>query len=245
MRTIPTLLAAVLATAPTAALAQRGPSTAHFFAGGTVGVAQPAGEFADHIDNGFGLAGHVLYRPDSRGVFGLRLEGGFVNYGRESRPVALSSTVGGRISVDLNTTNDILFVGIGPQLGMPSGRFRPYLNGTVGMAYFVTGSSLRGDRDGDSFASTTNYDDAALSFGGAAGTYVSIRGGRLPIALDLGIRYQRTGSVSYLVEGGISDRPDGTIAVSPIDSDTELLTFQVGVSAALGRRERDGRGVRR
>ena len=242
MRTLPLLLAA-LAAAPTIAAAQRDDRPSHFFAGGALGVAQPAGDFADHIETGFGIAGHALYRPDTDGIFGLRLEGGYVNYGRESRAVPLSPTVGGRISVDLNTTNDILFLGIGPQLGMPSGRLRPYVNGTVGMAYFVTGSSLRGDRDNDTFASTTNYDDAALSWGGGAGSYLALRTGRLPIALDLGVRYQRTGSVSYLAEGGIVDRPDGTIAFSPIRTETELLTFQIGVTAAIGRdRDRDDDG---
>ena len=54
--------------------AQRDERPAHFFAGGSLGVAQPAGDFADHIENGFGLAGHLLYRPDSNGIFGLRLD---------------------------------------------------------------------------------------------------------------------------------------------------------------------------
>jgi hypothetical protein len=239
MRTLPLLLAAI-AAAPTAALAQRDGPPAYFFAGGTLGVAEPAGELADHVETGYGITGHVLFRPYPEGFFGLRLDGGYVNYGRESRDVMLSPTVGGRITVDLNTSNDILFFGVGPQLGLPSGRVRPYVNGSVGLAYFVTGSSLRGD-DEDAFANTTNYDDSAFSWGGGAGTYVALRTGRLPIALDLGVRYQRTGSVSYLAEGGIVDRPDGSIALFPIQSDTELLTFQVGVTAAIGRsHDRDG-----
>ena len=237
MRTVPLLLAALVA-APTAALAQREGPPAYFFAGGTLGVAEPAGELADHVETGFGITGHVLFRPYAEGFFGLRLDGGYVNYGRESRDVMLSPTIGGRITVDLRTSNDILFFGVGPQLGLPTGRVRPYLNGSVGMAYFVTGSSLSGADSDLSFANTTNYDDSVFSWGGGAGAYVALRTGRLPIALDLGVRYQRTPDVSYLAEGGIEDRPDGSIALFPIQSDTELLTFQVGVTAAIGR----GRG---
>jgi hypothetical protein len=116
------------------------------------------------------------------------------------------------------------------------------VNGTVGVAYFFTGSSLRGDRDGNRFANTTNYDDTALSYGAGAGTYLVLGGGRLPVALDLGVRYQRTPAVSYLSKGGITDYPDGSITVSPNRGPTELLTFQLGVTAALGRRDHGRKG---
>ena len=234
MRTLPLLLAALVA-APNAAPAQRDGPPAYFFAGGTLGVAEPAGELADHVETGYGITGHVLFRPYPEGFFGLRLDGGYVNYGRESRDVLLSSTVGGRISVDLNTTNDIVFLGIGPQIGVPGDRVQPYVNGMVGVAYFTTSSSLRGELDDESFANTTNYDDAVLSYGGGAGLYVPLRTGRAPISLDLGVRYHRNRDVSYLREGGITDNPDGSITLHPIRSDTDLLTFHVGVSIGISR----------
>lgn len=231
----------LLVTTP--ALAQRRDDvTPHLFVGASLGVAEPTGEFADYVDTAFGAEGHFLARP-GRGQLALRIDGGYVNYGREHRSVMLSPTVGGRVTVDLNTTNDILFLGAGPQIGVPGDRLQPYVNGTVGLAYFTTSSSLRGDRDDESFANTTNYDDATLSYGAGAGLYVPLRRGSAPISLDLGVRFHRSADVSYLREGDITDNPDGTISVFPVESDANLFTFQLGVSAALRRSgDRDGDG---
>ena len=234
--------AALLLAGASAAVAQeaRDPDAPpRFYLGGNLGLASPSGEFADHVGNGLGLDGHLLFRPDPRGLFSLRLDAGYVNYGRESRPVPISPTVGGRITVDLTTNNDIFFVGIGPQLGAPGSRIQPYVNGSVGVAYFVTGSSLSGDRDNESFANTTNYDDGTIAYGAGAGVYVPLRRGRTPIVLDLSVRYHRNGRVSYLTEGGIRDNPDGSITLSPITSDANLLTFQVGITGGLRDRECD------
>ena len=226
---------------------RRDGSPPHAFIGGTLGVAEPTGEFADYVDTSFGLDAYFLARPGS-GPVALRVDGGYVNYGRESRNVMLSPTIGGRIGVDLNTTNDIAFLGVGPQIGVPGERLQPYVHGTVGVAYFSTTSSLRGERDDESFGSTTNHDDAVFSYGAGAGLYVPLRTGRAPISLDAGVRYHRNRDVQYLREGGIVDNADGTISIFPVQSDADLFTFQVGVSIALRRGDRDGddeRGRRR
>jgi hypothetical protein len=242
MRIVPTLLTAALVAAPSTALAQSRAALPHFYAGGTLGVAQPTGTFGDHAETGFGGGAHLIYRPDARGIMGLRLDGGFVNYGHEARRVSLDG-VGDRVQLRLNTDNNIAFGSIGPQVGMPSGRIRPYANAFVGASYFFTGSSLSGKDQDSGFGNTTNYDDVALSYGIGGGTYVVLKGGRLPVALDLGVRYHRTAPVSYLAKGGITDHPDGSITVSPNRSTTELLSFQVGGTVALGHRDqRRGRG---
>lgn len=242
MRTRPaSLLALLLLATQLPAHAQRrgerdGPPRA--FAGGTLQVGEPVGEFRDHVDTGFGIGGHFLYALDRAGGVGLRVDGGMINYGNEHRTVPLSSTIGGRITADLTTSNNILLLGAGPQLMLPTGRLRPYAFGTAGIAYFVTESSLRGDRGGDVFATTNNFDDLTFAFGGGAGLYIPLRRGRTPISVDVGARFQRNGQARYLREGSIRDNPDGTISFTPIESETDLLTFQVGLSAGLGRKNR-------
>lgn len=211
--------------------------------GGLAAVgALPQGEFADSVDVGFGLAGHFVYQLDRGGLLGLRLDGGFVNYGHETQRVPLSSTVGGRVLVDLTTTNNIFFVGAGPQLGVPTGRLRPYANGSVGIAYFQTESSVEGTRSDEPFASTTNFDDLTFAYGGAAGLYVPLRTGETPISLDVGVRYHDNGRARYLREGSIRDDRDGSVTFQPIESEANLVTFHVGVSVAL--RSHDDRGDR-
>lgn len=250
------LALASLAAAPLSAQAfpRSGPlGPPRAFAGLTGIVALPQGEFADSVDVGFGVAGHFVYRLDRSGLLGIRVDGGFVNYGHETQRLPLSSTLGGRVLVDLTTTNNIFFFGAGPQLAVPDGRLRPYVNGSVGLAYFQTESSVEGTRTDESFLSTTNFDDLTFAYGGAAGLYIPLRQGDAPISLDLGVRYHDNGRAQYLREGSIRDNPDNTISFEPIESEANLVTFHVGVSVALRDRDderrdgprRDGRRRRR
>jgi opacity protein-like surface antigen len=204
-----------------------------WYAGGDFTFAHPEGEFHDFVRQGFGGGAHVIRKLDRAGIVGLRLDGGFVVYGSEHQRVALSPTVGGRIQVDLNTTNNIAFVGVGPQVGLPNGLLRPYVNGFAGVSYLFTESSLQGTSSGETFASTTNYHDATFSWGGGAGVYVPVRRGASPISIDAGLRYHNNGQARYLREGDIHDNPDNTITVTPVRSDTDLLTFHLGVSVGI------------
>jgi opacity protein-like surface antigen len=205
------------------------------YAGGAFSVAAAQGEFRDHVDGAFGGQMHYLHRLDRTGLLGIRIDGGMLIYGYERYRVPLSSTIGGRILVDVNTSNNIAYLGIGPQLGLPDGRLRPYVNGFAGVSYIFTGSSVEGSSDHHAFANTTNFDDWAFSYGGGAGVYVPLRGGASPVSLDLGMTYRRNGEAEYLLEGGIRDNPDGSITLFPVRSRTDMLTFQLGVSVGISR----------
>ena len=204
------------------------------YLGGELAVARPQGEFHDFVDAGFGGGLHYLLRADRDGWLGLRVDASILNYGHERQRVLLSNTIGGRIAVDLNTDNNIAFVGVGPQIGLPTGRFRPYANGFVGLSYIFTESSVGGTRSGETFASTTNYDDASFAYGGGVGLYIPVsrRGGR-PVSIDAGLQYRHNGQADYLLEGGITDHPDGSITLDPIRSQTNLVNFHVGVSVGV------------
>lgn len=208
------------------------------YAGAGFAYGRPQGEFRDYVKQGFGGDVHFLYQPGARGPLALRVDASFLNYGNERMRVPLSPTIGGRILVDVNTSNNIAFLGIGPQLGVPDGRLRPYVGGFVGVSYLFTESSVQGRNDDLDFARTTNYDDATFSWGGRGGVYVPLRGGPSPISLDLGAVYHANGEASYLREGDIRDLPDGVIELSPSSSDTDLLTFRVGVTVGIPRSDR-------
>ena len=203
------------------------------YLGGELMVAQPQGEFADYVDNGWGGGIHYLLRLDRDGWVALRADASLLNYGHERQRVLLSPTVGGRVSVDLTTDNNIAFFGIGPQVGVPTGALRPYVNGFAGVSYIFTESSVGGTSSGESFASTTNFDDASFAYGGGAGLYVPLSRRRNPVSLDLGVTYRHNGAAEYLRHGDITDNPDGSITLHPVFSETNLLTFHVGVSVGL------------
>src|SRR3954470_19644802 len=58
-----------------------GPSRSYL--GGELTFAEPQGEFADFVDEGWGGGLHYLLRLDRNGWFGLRADASLLNYGHE------------------------------------------------------------------------------------------------------------------------------------------------------------------
>ena len=204
------------------------PSTT--FLGLDLMAAQPVGEFDKYIDVGGGIGAHLIQQLDPHGIAALRVDLGFVVYGSETKRVPLAP----RIEAEVNTDNTIFLAGVGPQLMVPSGRFRPYVTGAVGLAYFSTSSSISGvDATSEHLLNTTNFDDATFAWSGAGGLYIPVRHGARPISIDLGVRYHQNGVARYLREGSIQDNPDNTYTVTPIRSQANLLTYHLGVTFGL------------
>ncbi len=197
-------------------------------------VGQPRGAFDRYVAEGYGVAAHGLYRLDAQGALAVRLDGGALNYGRETLRLPLSGRPGGgRVQLDLTTTNNIFWLGVGPQLMAPRGVVRPYVHGTAGLTYFATTSSVRG-RGGASepLAEDTNYGDTRFAWAGGGGVLVPVyRTARTLVFADLGVQYRDSGrDVRYLREGGIRDLPDGGVELDVIRSRADMLTWHLGVS---------------
>jgi hypothetical protein len=195
--------------------------------------ASPTGEFASNIDRGFGIGAAAIVPVAGDGVFSLVLDGGFINYGNERREVCISATVGCRIRVDLNTSNNIFFLGFGPQLAITAGPVTPYIRGTAGLSYFGTHSSLSGTREQQSFASTQNHDDVVFSLGAGSGLRIDLPVSRVPVQLTLGARYHANGQAEYLRRGDIQDLPDGSIVLNPQRTEANLVSYHLGVTVGL------------
>ncbi|MGH7544727.1 MAG: hypothetical protein ACREKI_00930 [Gemmatimonadota bacterium] len=200
------------------------------FAGGGLGLAVPVGEFQEFVNLGGGLGGFFLYNFDDRRIFGLRVDGGFIVYGSETTRRPLLPL----IDVEVTTRNAIVMLDIGPQLTFPAGRVQPYVNATVGFSYFVTTSSVRGSSSTESFAETTNFDDFTFAWQSGTGLWITLSRGKNPVLLDLSARYVGNGRVRYLREGSIDENPDGSITITPIESETNLWFIQVGVAVGVG-----------
>lgn len=246
-----TALAFALLATPSIAASQRepkeeipteahklGPATANgeprFQAGFSLNAAQTLGDFHNYVKSGVGVAGHAMYRVGSQGALALRIDGGFLNYGNETIRLPLSTQPGGgRVGLDVTTSNNIFWLGVGPQLMVPAGPVRPYVNATAGFSYFATSSSVKGSSDiGGSFANDVNFDDAPFSWGGGSGVLIPVsHRERSLVFIDIGARYHNNGtSVHYLREGGIHDLPGGAIQFDPIRSRADMITWHVGVS---------------
>jgi hypothetical protein len=193
-------------------------------------VAQPVGEFADFVDAGFGGTLHVIVPVERTGTLGLRVGLDYIVYGHESEHTSYAG-----FPLEVTTSNNILAANVGVQVTAPSGPLRPYLSGTVGLGYFFTQSSLSGRYSGESFDSRTNYEDLTYAWTGGAGLYVPLTTGNTPVSLDLGARYHGNGRARYLREGSIQD-DGGSLSYTPIESETNLVVYQIGISVGGGRR---------
>jgi hypothetical protein len=197
-------------------------------------VGQPVGEFADYVGTGFGAALQGLIRLDRNGIIALRAEGGFLNYGNETKEVCFSTTVGCRVKLDLTTSNNIAIFNLGPQLELPIGPVRPFANAAIGFAYFATTSGVRGaDSATSDFAQTTNFSDATFAWSAGGGLKIPIWISGYEAGINLGARYHGNGRAEYLRKGDIQDNPDGTITITPNRSEANLVTYQLGFSVRL------------
>ena len=207
--------------------AEGGPRRMPVFVGVAVGYAVPQRAFRDNVRQGVGGDATLHWKVDRRGILSLGGELGFLGYGRETRRVPLSPTLGGRILVDLTTSNNIFFLGAGPMLVAPSGPIRPYASASAGVAAFWTESSVRGDWSDETFAQTTNHQDATLAWTGGGGVLVPLgRSGRG--ALDVGVRWHDNGRVRYLRRGDIVDLPNGTVQLRVREGEAPFLLWRVG-----------------
>lgn len=201
--------------------------------GGSLQIGFPQGEFANYVDVSLGFAGFFLLDLDRRSRWGLRLDGSFLIYGHETVQRPLSPTIQ-RVWVDVTTNNQIITLLVGPQLTFGSGVLRPYLHAGAGFSYFFTLSSVSGTSDIEEFASSTNFDDFTFALASSGGLWVRLS---RRVSLAFSTQYMHNGRVRYLREGSIRELADGSIWFTPIESETNLVVYQLSVVVALGKED--------
>ena len=194
---------------------------------------RPLGGLSDNIGFGYGLNAAYVLRLDHAGYLSLRTDAGFVDYGNESFRVPLSTTVGGRVQVKVSTNNYIVPLSIGPQLAMPTGLVRPYVNGGIAAQIFFTQSGVEGTEDSYDFANTTNQHDWTSTWVAGGGVYVPIYTKKMSVMIDAGIQYFGAGHARYLRPGSIQDLPNAQIRITPLESETRLALVHIGVRLGL------------
>jgi len=226
-------LAAAPARAQILDLAQgnRALSRLSFNAG--LAIAQPIGAFGEHVDGGVGLGTGLQYAVDSKRIFSIRGDIGFVVYGNESQHIPIPGIP--RVRVDVNTTNNIFVYTLGPQLAVPSGPVRPYAHGFIGGSYFSTSSSLNGssDYDAGNYFNTEQLGDGVFSVGGEGGILFPLNVRSTPVAIDVGARYVSNGVTRYLTKGDIIDNPDGTLSLLTKETETKFWMYRIGVKVGV------------
>ena len=197
-------------------------------------AAEPVGELAAFFDQGFGAQLGVGIPIDDYGLFRIVGDLGLLVYGHERQSYCMSLPYGCRIGLDLTTTNNIAFGGLGPELALPLGVVEPYVRATRGFSYWFTNSWLSG-YDDDDFGNTTHHSDVVGAWRAAAGVRLRITNGSSPVSLDFAVERHENGIADFLTEGDIVDHPDGSISIFPNRGEADLMTFRVGVSIGIPR----------
>lgn len=205
-------------------------------AGLSADAGQPVGDFKRNVNNAAGVQGHLLLRLDRYGLASLRLQGGWLNYGHESQRSCLGTAPHCRVAVNLTTANGIFSLALGPQFAVPLGRLRAYGYGLAGMSRFATVSGLGGGLLPDLVGGSENYGDGGLVLSGGIGLQLPVH---RHTTIDIAVGYERHGERDYLIKGGLTDQPDGSLGLDIKRSKADLYAFRLGVTTELRWRRRN------
>ncbi|RFC44557.1 MAG: hypothetical protein DUW69_001997 [Verrucomicrobia bacterium] len=235
--TIATLTIATLTLAsPAVAQSDRSGRTApHTYIGGDLLIAQPDGEFKNYVNAAFGASGHLVHSLDDRGIFSLRAELGLLVYGSRTARQSLGGGALGLIAVDVTTSNNIMFGGIGAQVTLPTDIIKPYATGSIGFSYFFTNSEIAGTNNQNlPFASTNNFSDNGFTTMYGGGILIPFKNGKNPIALDLGAQLHNNPDIQYLTKNSIvfngSNNPP---TITAYRSQANFITYRIGVTVGI------------
>jgi hypothetical protein len=200
-------------------------------------AAEAVGDFSNYVNDGYGGELWVRKPVDESGWISLRADFGFVIYGYERDPVCMAAPIGCQIQVDLNTTNNIFYGAFGPEFSIPGQVARPYVNGALGFSYLFTTSSLEDEWGDDDFGTTNHLGDGVLSAKVGGGVEFQVKRGRVPLYVDLGVRYHHNGVAEFLTKGDIVNHANGNITIYPNRDEADILTYRIGMTIGIPRRE--------
>jgi hypothetical protein len=195
-------------------------------------LGMPKGEFGDRAGTGVGLNLFVGARPQNSPIaFGAKL--GYMIYGIERRSEPFSTTIPD-VTVDVETRNNIVLGHLVLRLQMPgNGPFVPYVNGLFGFKYLFTETSIESNRTSEDVATSTNFDDTALSYGGGGGLKIRVfEGAKRTFFVNLAVDYLIGKKAEYLTKGSIR-REGGEVTFDVEESDTNILIPRLGVAVSL------------
>lgn len=205
-------------------------------------IGSPQKDFGKNVDAlgyGFHILG-TLWSPSVERPFTIGLNGRYLIYGLKTTRRPFSSTIP-EVGVDVTTTNSLANLHLLMQINPFGGTVQPYTEGLFGGAYIFTTTEIKSDYSNQHIASSTNYDDFTWSYGGSAGLLIQLSRDLVDVSvlyLDLKVRYMFGTEAQYLTENGIVINPaDSQVQVTylPKKSNTDLLSFHIGVTAYFNR----------
>ncbi len=198
-----------------------------------LGMGLPQGDFKDELDrNSFGADLAFTYQIPFTAIH-IGAGVGYQNYGWRERYTNLNDVP--EVDLKVRTTNNILTPHALVRVEAPYGFARPFIEGSIGLNYLYTESSLVDDWDGEDIASQVNYDHFTTNTGIGGGMKIKLYegfdedGDFFGVSLMLKAKYMLGGDARYLREGDLS-RDGRNLNFNVRQSRTDLTTFNIGVS---------------
>lgn len=207
-------------------------------AGVNFSLAFPRGNFyANNKSTGIGGGvDAVLVEAVQGGVrFGIGANLGFYTYGGEGREAAFSKTIPD-VSVDVDRSYNLTNFHLLMRLSTNNTLVRPYVDVLLGGTYLYTSTTVTNQHSGEEVTSSTNFDDAAWSYGAGAGFLVKVyenkeEDGWGPIYVDFKVRYLAGTEADYIKKGGVEvDDNNGKVYYHITTSKTDILSAHLGVT---------------
>lgn len=197
-------------------------------AGGYFSGSFPTGDWGQVAGFGLGLENATTVFPDSTKSFGIR-QGGSLIYSFGSTVDVPSANLDANTSLQIETAKTSLWLGIGPAFSKHTGNMRPFLYGTIGVAFNWIDSHLKGNVQGASYDATVGQTSTTFAWTAGAGiskAMPSLPGGRL----ELSAEYRSCIDQDYLLPAAVTSS-GSSVSWKRTPQNADEIIVRIGIVA--------------
>ncbi len=216
------MLLAIASVAPAApARAER-----VFFEGSYVTGTFPTGDWAKVASAGLGLDGTTIGRLDANSIFAVRSEFGWAyNFSRTVDVPSSQLAPGDQLAIQ--TSSNLLYLGVGPELSRPKGDLRGFVFGTVGFNTNWTNGGLDGTVNGGRYSSNVGATSTAFAWsvgGGLRKMMKGVPGGKIEVSVE----YRAADGHNYLLPADVHSSAGGNVDWQRKSNQQQQLLLRIG-----------------
>jgi hypothetical protein len=201
MRVVRGTLAALLVAVAAVALTSTAQAQIELTEGGYIVFGFPSGDWGDVAGFSMGFDGTNITRPDPEKQFAVRSSLGWAfNF---SKTVDVPQANTGANDLTLQTSNNTLWFGIGPEFGNAKGATRPFVFGTAGFDVYWTNSKLLGTVANQKYEANVGSTSTVFAWSAGAGLRKDMKkapGGKV----ELSAEYRSGIGHKYVVPGEVT-----------------------------------------
>jgi hypothetical protein len=181
-----------------------------YFEGGYVTGTFPSGDWAKVASAGMGLDGTTIARLDAKSPLAVRSTLGWAyNFSRTVDVSAANLAAGDQLAIQ--TSSNMLYLGVGPELSKPTGDARGFIFGTVGFNTNWTNGGLDGTVNGNRYSANVGATSTVFAWSVGAGLRKMMKGtpgGKV----ELSAEWRSATGHNYLLPDDVSSSAAGNVS---------------------------------